>query len=314
MNAPEITVLCDHVDELGESPVWSPDDNRIWWVDIAGGAIRRLDLSDGSLASFAMPFPPGALALAPDGAPVVAGGTGWSRIDPDTGRPSPIAEIAGAPEGMRMNDGAVDLQGRFWAGTMSLAPERPRIGTLYRLDAGGPVAVVEGLGTQNGVAVSPDGRTFYLADSHPDVCAIWAFDLDAATGALANRRLFHRPSHGRPDGAAMDAEGCYWFAAIDAGRIVRVDPQGREIGHVVLPVSRPTNLAFYGPALDMLCVTSMILGLDAGQRAAQPLAGMLIALDPGVRGLAQPRATALPAARDGAGNSNMKLDTNGGEP
>jgi sugar lactone lactonase YvrE len=302
MSAPDITVLCDNVDELGESPVWSPDNNRIWWVDIAGQAIRRLDLGTGALASFATPFQPGALALGADGAPVLAGGTGWSRIDPETGELSHIAAVAGAPAGMRMNDGAVDMQGRFWAGTMSLAAERLPIGTLYRLDTGGPVPVVEGLRTQNGVAVSPDGGTFYLADSHPEVCAIWAFDLDAETGALANRRLFHRPAHGRPDGAAMDAEGCYWFAAVDAGRIVRVDPQGREIGHVALPVSRPTNLAFYGPALDMLCVTSTILGLDGGQRAAQPLAGMLIAFDAGVRGLAQPRATALPATRNGAGS------------
>lgn len=303
MNAsPQIDVLCDTIDVVGESPLWSPDDNRIWWVDIVGQAIRRLDLADGALTSFAVPFQPGALALGADGAPVLAGGTGWSRIDPETGDLRAIAAAEGVPTGMRMNDGAVDLQGRYWAGTVAMSAERPPIGTLYRLDAGGPVAVVERLRTQNGVAVSPDGVTFYLADSHPDVCAIWAYDLDAETGALANRRLFHRPAHGRPDGAAMDAEGCYWFAAIDAGRIVRVDPQGREIGHVALPVSRPTNLAFFGPDLDRLCVTSMTSGLDAGQRAAQPLAGRLIALDPGVRGLAQPRVTTFPAPRDGAGD------------
>jgi sugar lactone lactonase YvrE len=243
---------------------------------------------------------------------VLAGGTAWSRIDPETGELSPVAAILGAPAGMRINDGAVDLQGRFWAGTISLAAERPAIGPLYRLDAGGPVAVFEGLRTQNGVAVSPDGGTFYLADSHPEVCAIWAFDLDAATGALANRRLFHRPAHGRPDGAAMDAEGCYWFAAVDAGRLVRVDPQGREIGHVALPVSRPTKLAFFGPDLDRICVTSMIVGLDAGQRAAQPLAGKLIALDAGVRGLAQPRVTTLSAPGDGAGSATAKPEPNGG--
>ena len=314
MSAPEITLLCDAADELGESPVWSPDDNRLWWVDIAGQAIRRLDLGDGGRASFAMPFQPGALALGADGAPVVAGGTGWSQVDPVTGALSPIAAVEGAPAGVRMNDGAVDLQGRYWAGTVSLAAERPPVGTLYRLDEGGPVAVVEGLRTQNGVAVSPDGGTLYLADSHPDICAIWAFDLDAETGALSNRRVFHRPAHGRPDGAAVDAEGCYWFAAIDAGRIVRVDPEGREIAHVALPVSRPTNLAFFGPDLDRLCVTSMTVGLDAGQRAAQPLAGRLIAIDPGVRGLAQPRATAIPAPRDGRGAETMKLEPNGGTP
>ena len=285
---PEIRILHAGVDLVGESPLWDGSRNAVWWVDIVGRAIRRRHFSTSSITSIETPFMPGAIALDSGGSLIVAGGTGWYRLaDDDTFEL--LAELPGSPAGMRMNDGTVDPAGRFWTGTVPLqATETPR-GRLYRLDENEPVEMLDGLGTQNGAAVSPDGTTFYLADSHPDVRTIWAFDFDADSGMLANRRVFHRPARGRPDGAAVDAEGCYWFAAIDAGQIIRLDPQGHEIGDIPLPVSRPTNLAFCGETLSTLVITSMSMGTDG-----EKLAGSLFAVEPGVNGWPQPPVTSFP--------------------
>jgi L-arabinonolactonase len=292
-----ITVLHHAADLVGESPLWAPDERAVWWVDIQGRAIRRLDGTSGAVSSIETPFMPGALALDGDGTIVVAGGTGWFRLGGD-GAFDPLAAAPGASTDVRMNDGCVDAAGRFWAGTIPLKPADQPKGRLYRLDRDGPHLILDGLRTQNGTAFSPDGSTFYLADSHPDVRTIWAFDVDAMTGDLSNRRVFHTPAHGRPDGAAMDTDGCYWFAAIEAGLIVRLDPDGKAMSHIALPVSRPTNLAFIGDGLSTLCVTSMSAGLDETRRAAEPLAGALFAVDVDARGWPQPRFTQFPAASD----------------
>ena len=238
---------------------------------------------------------PGALALAEDGTLVVAASTGWFLLDEASGGLTKLAEVKTPLPDMRMNDGVVDSAGRFWAGTMHMPAEREPVGTLYAFDGNNAVASIDGLRTQNGCAISPDGRTFYLADSHPAVCTIWAFDFDAATGALENRRVFHKPTHGRPDGACVDAEGCYWFAAVDGGRLVRLDPAGNEIAAVDLPVSRPTKPVFGGVDLSTIFVTSMRAGLDAAQLEREPLAGSVFAIETGVRGFAQPRFKRIPA-------------------
>lgn len=114
-------------------------------------------------------------------------------------------------------------------------------------------------------------------------------------GELSNRRVFHRPGRGRPDGATVDAEGCYWFAAVDGARLVRLAPDGMVMRSIDLPVSRPTKPIFGGPDLRTLYVTTMSLGLSTAQLAREPLAGTVLALDAGVRGLEQPRVTRMPA-------------------
>ena len=293
----EIAVLQHCADLVGESPLWDMDRDALWWVDIHGKALHRLDMSSGRCQTRELPFPPGALALGEDGDIIVAGGTGWYGFCPDTGELQELASFGDHSPAVRMNDGVVDPLGRFWVGTVPLKPSLQPEGRLFRLQSRAAIAVVDGLRTQNGTAISPDGRTFYLADSHREVCVIWAFDLEMESGSLSNRRVFHQPAVGRPDGAAVDADGCYWFAAIDAGRIVRLDPQGREMTHVPLPVSRPTNLAFFGPELSTLCVTSMCLGMEAGGPTKEPLAGALLSFDAGVRGLPQPRCHARSGVR-----------------
>jgi len=163
-------------------------------------------------------------------------------------------------------------------------------GALYRYANGqrGPLgARLSGFIVPNGLGFSPDGRTMYLSDSHPSAQQIWAFDYDIDSGTPTNRRLFVDMNHfcGRPDGAAVDAEGCYWICANDAGLIHRFTPDGRLDRSLAVPVKKPTMCAFGGSRLDTLFVTSIRPGDDHDE---QSLAGGVFALDPGVKGLPEP--------------------------
>ncbi|GLS32494.1 Sugar lactone lactonase YvrE [Mesorhizobium albiziae] len=295
----DVTIFRNRRDVVGEGPVWDDDARCLWWVDTVGKTIHRADPLNDNTETYAVPQPPAALALADDGALIVAAGLAWLRFEPGFAALAQHAIWRQQPASMRFNDGVVDARGRFWTGTLHEA--REPVGELLCLDEAEVRCVVNGLRTQNGCAISPDSRTFYLADSHPHVCAIWAFDFDLERGDLANRRLFHRPSHGRPDGAAVDSDGCYWFAAVDGGRIVRLDPDGAEMSAVKLPVSRPTKPVFGGSDLSTIYVTSMSAGTDP---AVEPMAGAVLAIETGVRGLRQPRVNNSPAkARPLAGAS-----------
>jgi sugar lactone lactonase YvrE len=172
------------------------------------------------------------------------------------------------------------------------------VGALYRVDGRGLSGpLVPGLATGSGLAFSPAGRILYLSDSHPSVQKIWSFDL-AADGTLANRRVFvDMAEHpGRPDGAAVDVDGCYWTCATDAGALLRFTPQGRLDRALKLPVMKPTMCAFGGAALDELYVASLIPARP-GDGYDPALSGAVLRLSPGVRGLAErPFEPALPAA------------------
>ena len=142
-----------------------------------------------------------------------------------------------------------------------------------------------GLFVSNGLAFSPDGRTLYHSDSHPSVRTIWAWDLDADDGAIANaeclstRRACRAGRTGR-----VDADGCYWTAANDGWEIVRFTPAGKVDRRIALPVAKPSMLAFGGPRLDVIYVTSIRPTADL----EQPQAGSLFAVEAGVKGLPEP--------------------------
>jgi sugar lactone lactonase YvrE len=150
--------------------------------------------------------------------------------------------------------------------------------------------MVSGLVIGNGLAFGPDGRTLYHSDSHASVQTIWAWDLDPADGTIGNRRIFAttRDVAGRPDGAAVDADGCYWVAANDGWQLIRYTPAGRIDRTIRLPVRRPTMLAFGGRDLDVIFVTSM-LPPPRDPPAEQPHAGGLLALSVGIKGLPEPK-------------------------
>lgn len=283
-----VQLLLDAATLLGESPVWHAAEARLYWVDIDGRKIHRTDPVSGADEVMELAEQVGCIAPRARGGLVAALENGCALIDSWGAAPSPFgpAVLADKPE-QRFNDGRVDALGRLWVGSLTSDKANPAA-TLYRLDPDGSLTEIFGrLTTSNGAAFSPDGRTFYHADTPTH--AIRAYDVDPAAGTLGNGRIFHQFEYGngRPDGAAVDAEGCYWSALWDGWRVVRFSPAGELLQTVELPVQRPTMIAFGGPDLQTAFVTSAGKNLTDGERAKQPHAGGVFSFDVDVPGLIQ---------------------------
>lgn len=283
-------LIVDARNGVGESPVWVASEQALYWVDIPTGTLQRWAL-DGSVQSWRGDEMLGCVAPMAGGSWLAARETGLFRLRADGQHLAgeSVAEVRHARTGMRFNDGRCDRQGRFWAGTMQMNMGGEAVGKLYRYTTGeGLSACLDGLIVPNGLAFSPDGKTMYLSDSHPSLQLIWAFDYDIDNGTPSNRRVFVDMNQhpGRPDGAAVDADGCYWTCANDAGLVLRFTPEGKLDRSLPLPVKKPAMCAFGGPGLDTLFVTSIRpQGVDLED---QPLAGGLFALNVGVKGLEEP--------------------------
>jgi len=282
----------------GESPVWRADERALYWVDIPARRLHRLDPATGAHATWTGDEMLACIAprAGRPGQWIAGMESGLFAIAPrDDGTlgSTLLASAAHAAPGMRFNDGRCDRQGRFRAGTMLMDMAAGRdVGRVYRYqaDVNAEAALrleLDALVVPNGLAFSPDGATMYLSDSHPDVQKVWAFDYDTDTGTPHGRRLFvdMKSLPGRPDGAAVDAEGCYWICGNDAGRVHRFTPDGRLDRSLAVPVKKPAMCAFGGERLDTLFVTSIRPG---GDLSDQPLAGGVFALRPGVAGLPEP--------------------------
>ncbi|WP_145008622.1 SMP-30/gluconolactonase/LRE family protein [Pseudomonas oryzihabitans] len=284
-------LLVDARNATGECPVWHVAEQALYWVDIPAQRLHRWTL-DGALDSWTAPEMLACIAVRESGDWLAGLESGLFALQTDaagqlTGER--LVTLDHAQPAMRCNDGRCDRQGRFLVGTMvqDMAQGIPA-GRLYSHTAGeGARLLLDDLIVPNGLALSPDGRTLYLSDSHPSRQQIWAFDYDPETGTPTNRRLFvDMNTHpGRPDGAAVDVDGCYWICGNDAGLIHRFTPEGRLDRSLAVPVKKPAMCAFGGRNLDTLFVTSIRPG---GDLSDQPLAGGLFALDPGVQGLPEP--------------------------
>lgn len=283
-------LIVDARNAVGESPVWVPGENALYWVDIPNAELQRWSTTSGQVQAWKAPQMLACIARTTAGNWVAGMETGFFQITPhNDGRldTAPLASVEHARPDMRLNDGRCDRQGRFWAGSMVMnMGANAADGALYRYQNGQPVhTALSGFITPNGLAFSPDGRTMYLSDSHPLVQQIWAFDYDIDSGTPSNRRLFVDMHQflGRPDGAAVDAEGCYWICANDAGLIHRFTPDGRLDRSLAVPVKKPTMCAFGGSRLDTLFVTSI-----RDDHSPHSLAGGVFALNPGVQGIPEP--------------------------
>jgi len=277
----------EQTDVLGEGPVWDVQEQALYWVDIRKPAVRRYDGGNRKVTSWVLPEMVGSLAVRNQGGLLLALKSALVVFDLTSGSMQRVASPEADEPSQRFNDGKCDRQGRFWAGTMNDAARLPH-GTLYRFDRSGCVAVESGVTIPNSLCWSPDGRTMYFSDSWTRT--ICAFDFDPATGQAANKRPFATTAAPAiPDGATIDAEGCLWCAEYDGWRITRFAPDGRRIRSIDLPLQRPTSCMFGGPNLDTLFVTSATQRLSSEELAKQPLAGALLAMDVGVRGLPETR-------------------------
>ena len=197
-----------------------------------------------------------------------------------------MATLPDRPPGHRFNDGRCDRQGRFWVGTMHNETRAPE-GMLFRLDGTGLAPVRNGISIPNSLAWSPDGRTMYFADSLRR--AIAAYPYDPATGTPGEGRDIVRTGRpGFPDGSTTDAEGFLWNAEFNAARLVRYAPDGRIDRVVPAPVNRPTSCGFGGRNFETLYVTTASQAMGEAELRDNPLAGALLAFEPGVPGLPEP--------------------------
>lgn len=273
---------------LGECPRWHGRERRLYWVDIDACALHRFDPETGVNETRRFAQPVGCFAFVAGGGFLLGMKDGFALLAGWNAEPEPFGEqlLAGRPD-LRMNDGRTDPQGRFWAGTVDMA-KRAHDATLYRLDHDGTVTAIEsGMLTCNGAAFDATGSRFYHADTPTH--ALRCYDVDARTGSLHNRRILHRfpMGKGRPDGGSVDAEGFYWSALFDGGRVVRLSPEGEIVATVHLPVSRPTMIAFGGEDLRTAYVTTARVGLDKQALAKEPLAGSIFRFEVDVPGLAE---------------------------
>ncbi|HEX6604286.1 MAG TPA: SMP-30/gluconolactonase/LRE family protein [Sphingomicrobium sp.] len=270
---------------LGEGPVWVEREAALYWVDINGRKVFRVD-SAGKRREWATALRVGSLVPRAGGGFIAGTNRGIGFLDLDSGTFEAVAEPEAALPHNRFNDGKVDREGRFWAGTMDDG-EREATGTLYRVDADLRCTAIDtGYRITNGPAFSPDGRTMYHSDTARQVT--YAFDLDSQ-GNAANRRPFlqFREGDGYPDGMTVDGEGCLWIAFWGGWCVRRFSPAGELLQTIEVPVEQPSSCAFGGPDLDRLYVTSATKGLSGSALDMQPKAGGLFMLTAGVRGLAE---------------------------
>jgi sugar lactone lactonase YvrE len=267
----------------GESPFWHPREQALYWVDIAGHKLNRFVPRTAQHHDWSFPTEVASAAPRPDGGVLLARRDGLFHFDPATGESRRIVQAPYDTKKLRFNDGKADPQGRFWVGTIH--GERLPKGSLYCLTLDSLERIVDDVANSNGLAWSPDGLTMYWTDTK--LSTVFAFDFDPQDGNLSNRRVFAsfppKPADGsldayggRPDGGAVDSQGCYWAACFEGQRLARFAPDGTLLQSVPLPVRCPTMPCFGGDDLRTLYVTSSRENRPEQELAAQPWAGRVL--------------------------------------
>jgi sugar lactone lactonase YvrE len=277
---------------LGECPLWSVADQALFWVDINAPSLNRFDPATGTNTAWPMPASIGCFALRLRGGFVAALRDGIWFVDRDGRLERRVAAAPYDPAHHRFNDGRADAQGRFWAGSMNERRDA-NSGVLYRLDTDLRLTpVIADIMISNGLAFSPDGKTLYHADT--PTRTVCAYDFDAATAAISHRRVFARfdAETERPDGGAVDRDGCYWSAFYRGGKVVRLSAQGKLLAEFALPAMCPTMCAFGGPDLRTLFVTTARHGRDDDELARLPHSGGIFAMRVDTPGQVEPRFAA----------------------
>ena len=259
--------------ELGEGPLWHPEENRLYWVDITGHTLYRSTPEMNAYTKSGFETPIGSFGFRADGGFILALGQGLATWDFGQTEPDYIWTPLPARKGLRMNDGKVDPGGRFWAGSMD--PKKSQ-GELYRLDPNGSRhTLLNNIGISNGLGWSPDRKIMYYTDSLQST--IYAFDYDLESGGITRQRPFVQlPKDGRgivPDGLCVDVEGCLWSAQWNGWQVVRYDPLGQPILTIEVPAQQVTSCTFGGNNLAQLFITTALIDLSETQLANQPHAG-----------------------------------------
>ena len=265
--------------QVGESPVWDASSDTLFWIDVRGQTVLRLDPAQQVLTRWLMPQVIGALALVHGQRLLLALVHQLAIFQLDTCVLSLCAPIVSEAAGNRLNEGKLSPSGRWFVfGSMDDRGERKQAtGALYRADLDGHVTRLhQGLTTANGIAWAPDCRTLYFSDSYAG--RIFQADWDEQSGSMGEARPFavSDEASGRPDGALVDAEGSYVSAGVSAGCLNVFGPQGQLLGKLSLPVRAPTMACFGGHGGSRLFVTSLV---RPSWDNADDLDGCLLELD-----------------------------------
>ncbi len=252
----QLTVIADYGDLCGECPVWNPEEGLLEWTDCVGKKFLRLRwpsrqhgivAREAAINGFRRNRPGGFVVTNNQGIWLWDGGQNLSVV---------ATEVEGRP--CQMNDCVADSRGRLFAGSYFYNPVGDyELGKLIRVDTNGKASILdEGFHLSNGLGFSPDETVLYFADSVAR--RIYAYDYDGRAGLVRNRRLLVQVpgDEGLPDGLAVDAEGFIWSAQWYAGCVVRYGPDGKMERRVSMPAKQTSSLAFGGPELTDIFVTS----------------------------------------------------------
>jgi sugar lactone lactonase YvrE len=289
---PQWTQVTTTSNVLGESPWWHPQEQMLYWADIAGFHLHRMNVFTGEVQSWRMPSEPGCFAPAKSGGFIIALRERIVRVREWGGELQTLCSFDHDAKTTRANDGKCDPNGRFWAGTM-FEPRTANEAKLWSYSA------TEGLQFKQGDAVvanclvfSPDGKTVYWADTPQHT--IWAWDVDLVSGAMKNRRVFKQflpkpegwqsglPDNagylGRPDGAAMDTQGNLWVAMFEGKRVLQISPQGKMLQTIEAPVTTCTMPAFGGDDMQTLYLTTARHNRSEAELVREPEMGCVFSL------------------------------------
>jgi sugar lactone lactonase YvrE len=271
---------------LGEGPMWSVQEQMLYWIDIVSRRIFRLRPETGQVDVRDLPYAPSAVIPRASGGLLLVTKKGMALMDFDNPQlesvPVPLVDFKKEV----FNDAKCDGAGRLWIGTRDLHVSEPNGGLFCMHTDFSMHRHASGLVVSNGIAWAESGRVMYHVDSRPG--RIDAYDFDVSAGTLSNRRIFRdyvkEGAVATPDGCAADAEGGLWVAEVGDWHIRRYAADGRLDREIRMPFQKPTSVMFGGADLGTLYVTSMRFGLTDEALVEQPLAGSLLQLDVGVRG------------------------------
>ena len=275
---PELIQILPVKNELGEGIIWEAQSGSACWTDIENSLIYKYQLETEMLQSWKTPERVGCFAPLENQDYLVVGfETGFAYFNPETGWLKWLHKIEQDMPGTRLNDGRTDRQGRFWAGTMvedaSLRDNPDYRGTLYCLDAQlNCTSSISGLVITNSLCWSPDSKYMYHTDT--PTRRIDRYDFNADTAEVSNKTTFVETPEGHmPDGSIVDADGYLWNAQWGASQVVRYTPEGEVDLILPTPASQPTCVAFGGPDLNILFVTSATQDLSQEELHQAPEAG-----------------------------------------
>ena len=270
-----VEVLTDARCIVGEGPIWDDKNNRLLMVDIQGKRLRSIHFDSWRIEDLVLPQQTGFLLLEENGGVLGGAEDGVYRID-DSGNFKRVSKPCQL-KGMRFNDGKIGHDGRAYLGTFS----RDYSAAFYRMEIDGTLTeLFDGVGNSNGLDWSLDGKTLYYNDTPTKRTD--AFDFDAKTGSITNRRKIYEYLVGNPDGMTIDSDGNLWSAVWGSGCILCINPaKGEVVRKIELPVSQVACCAFAGKDMNTLVVTTAAHGVMLKD---EPLAGATFVVDVDAKG------------------------------